>query len=44
MMKARIIVKRGTADARRDQYRSGDGERCIGDHVLHWNEIFAILL
>lgn len=44
LMKARIIVKRGTVDARRDQYRSGDGERCIGDHVLNRTEIFAILL
>lgn len=34
-MKERIIVRRGTVDARRDQYRSGDGERFIEDHVLH---------
>lgn len=44
VMKARVIVRRGTVDARKDQYGSGDGGRCIGDHVLHWTEIFAILL
>lgn len=43
VMKARIIVRKGTVDARKDQYRSGDGKRCFGDHVLHWTEIFVLL-
>lgn len=44
VMKARIVVRRRTVDARKDQYRSGDGKRCIGDHVLHWTDFSPLIL